>query len=195
MKKVWGFHVSKINSKKLALCKSMGLYSSVGRATQCRHSWGHGFRCRWSPILFCFFFFSFMFELILNLQFNQTVTTTAMIISSFRLSFVTDTSLRGEPRPLPNVIKRKFNLGLKLYFCSIVTSFKAFILGLPITNDGINPLHVRESRLRNLGKFCLWNTKSWALDSGIQLKESGIPLTIGIQNRSSTDRQRLESST
>ena len=118
-----------------------------------------------------------------------------MIISSFRLSFVTDTSLRGEPRPLPNVIKRKFNLGLKLYFCSIVTSFKAFILGLPITNDGINPLHVRESRLRNLGKFCLWNTKSWALDSGIQLKESGIPLTIGIQNRSSTDWQRLESST
>ena len=109
-----------------------------------------------------------------------------MIISSFKLSFVTDTSLRGEPRPLPNVIKRKFNLGLKLYFCSIVTSFKAFILGLPITNDGINPLHVRESRLRNLGKFCLWNTKSWALDSGIQLKESGIPLTIGIQNPSST---------
>ena len=80
-----------------------------------------GFDAVEAPFCFVVFFFSFMFELILNLQFNQTVTTTAMIISSFRLSFVTDTSLRGEPRPLPNVIKRKFNLGLKLYFCSIVT--------------------------------------------------------------------------
>ena len=118
-----------------------------------------------------------------------------MIISSFKLSFVTDTSLRGEPRPLPNVIKRKFNLGLKLYFCSIVTSFKAFILGLPITNDGINPLHVRESRLRNPGKFGSWNLESGLWNPEKKLKESGIPLTIGIQNRSSTDRQRLESST
>ena len=31
--------------------------------------------------------------------------------------------------------------------------------------------------------------ESWALDSEIQLKESGIPLTIGIQNPSSTDRE------
>ena len=27
------------------------------------------------------------------------------------------------------------------------------------------------------GNFCLWNPKSWSLESGIQLKESGIPLT------------------
>ena len=33
---------------------------------------------------------------------------------------------------------------------------------------------------RNLGNFCLWNVKSWALESGIALKESGI------QNPSST---------
>ena len=32
------------------------------------------------------------------------------------------------------------------------------------------------SGLRNLGNFCLWNPKSWALESGIQLKESGMPL-------------------
>ena len=38
------------------------------------------------------------------------------------------------------------------------------------------------------GNFCLWNPESWALESGIQLKESGIPLTIGIQNPSSTDK-------
>ena len=32
-------------------------------------------------------------------------------------------------------------------------------------------------------KFCLWNPKSWALESGIQLKGSGI------QNPSSTDKE------
>ena len=39
----------------------------------------------------------------------------------------------------------------------------------------------------NQGKFCLWNLGSRALESGIQLKEFGIPLTIGIKNPSSTD--------
>ena len=51
------------------------------------------------------------------------------------------------------------------------------------------PLVVRESGrfacgIRNL---CLWNLESWTLESGIQLKESGIPLRIGIRNPSSTD--------
>ena len=40
----------------------------------------------------------------------------------------------------------------------------------------------------NPGNFCLWNLESWALESGIHLKESGIPRTIGIQNPSSTDK-------
>ena len=62
--------------------------------------------------------------------------------------------------------------------------------------------HVRESEIpeisacgmhiRNTGKFCLWNPESHGLESGIQLGESGIPLTIGIQNPISTDRE-LES--
>ena len=34
--------------------------------------------------------------------------------------------------------------------------------------------------------FLLWNSESWALESGIQLKGSGIPLMIGIRNPSST---------
>ena len=38
----------------------------------------------------------------------------------------------------------------------------------------------------------MWNPESWALKSGIQLKESRIPLTIGIQNPSSTEIQYLE---
>ena len=48
--------------------------------------------------------------------------------------------------------------------------------------------HVRDSGFRNPGNVCLWNPESWVLESGIQLKVSGIPLTIGIQNPSSTDK-------
>ena len=32
------------------------------------------------------------------------------------------------------------------------------------------------------------NPESWALESGVQLKVSGIPLAIGIENPSSTDK-------
>ena len=42
---------------------------------------------------------------------------------------------------------------------------------------------------RNLGNFWLWNAESWALESGLQLKESGNPLTIGIRNPCSTERK------
>ena len=38
----------------------------------------------------------------------------------------------------------------------------------------------------NLWDFCLRNPESWALEFGIQLKESGISLRIGIQNPSTT---------
>ena len=43
--------------------------------------------------------------------------------------------------------------------------------------------HVRESGFWNRWNFCLWNLESWALESGIQLKESGILLRIGIQSK------------
>ena len=39
----------------------------------------------------------------------------------------------------------------------------------------------------NVELFFLRNMKSWVLESGIQLKESRIPLTIRIRNPSSTD--------
>ena len=45
--------------------------------------------------------------------------------------------------------------------------------------------HERES-----GKFCLWNLESWALESGIQLKECGISQTVGNQFPSSTERMK-----
>ena len=45
----------------------------------------------------------------------------------------------------------------------------------------------RPCGFRNPRNFCLWNPESWALESGIQLKESRILLKIRIQNSSSTD--------
>ena len=56
--------------------------------------------------------------------------------------------------------------------------------------------HVRDSGIRgifacgvrNQGRFELRNQESYALGSGIQVKESGIPLTIGTQNLNSSDK-------
>ena len=45
-------------------------------------------------------------------------------------------------------------------------------------------------KIRNPGKLCLWNPESRVLESGIQLKESRIPLTIGNKNPSSGIRIR-----
>ena len=54
--------------------------------------------------------------------------------------------------------------------------------------------HVRESGFWNPEKFGLWNRpkseKNLLVESGMQLiKKSGIPLAIGIQNPSSTDKE------
>lgn len=55
--------------------------------------------------------------------------------------------------------------------------------------------NVSKSGFRNQEKFFLRNLEPWALKSGNQLKESGIPLTVGIQNPNSTKSgiQYLES--
>ena len=47
-------------------------------------------------------------------------------------------------------------------------------------------LHVTESGIWE--KIGMWNPESWTLQSGVQLKESRIPLAIGIENPSSTDK-------
>ena len=44
-------------------------------------------------------------------------------------------------------------------------------------------------RIRNPETFCLWNRKPWVLQSGIQVKETRVPLTIVIQNPRSTDKE------
>lgn len=48
--------------------------------------------------------------------------------------------------------------------------------------------YVRESRFRNPGNFGSRNLEFWALKSGIQLEESGIPRKIRVKNPSSTDK-------
>ena len=42
--------------------------------------------------------------------------------------------------------------------------------------------------MRGIPENCAYGIRNLGLESGIQLKESGIPLTIGIQNPSSTDK-------
>ena len=56
-----------------------------------------------------------------------------------------------------------------------------FIKGLAPSNKGIR-------NFLNPANFCLWNPESYTLQGGIQLKESGIALTIPIHNSGSTDK-------
>ena len=55
------------------------------------------------------------------------------------------------------------------------------LLSQYFSND--RSFHAMESVFRNPWNFCLWNPESWAMESGIHLKESGILLTkTGIKN-------------
>ena len=48
---------------------------------------------------------------------------------------------------------------------------------------------VREWGFPNAVNFCFWNARSLALESGIELKDSGILLKIGIRRPSSDDKE------
>ena len=43
--------------------------------------------------------------------------------------------------------------------------------------------------IQNLGKVCMWNPASWALESVVDLELSGILQTIEIRNPNSTDKE------
>ena len=58
----------------------------------------------------------------------------------------------------------------------------------PVWKIQLSP-HVRESGFRNPENDCLWNPESWALESRTELKDSGMPLMIGIRNPCSTDQE------
>ena len=50
------------------------------------------------------------------------------------------------------------------------------------------PPHLKESGFWNQGNFCLWNPEFLGFEIGNTAQGSGIPLTIGIQNLSATDK-------
>ena len=43
--------------------------------------------------------------------------------------------------------------------------------------------------IQNLGKVCMWNPASWALESVVHLELSGLLQTIEIRNPNSTDKE------
>ena len=67
-------------------------------------------------------------------------------------------------------------------FLGLQIAFKVWIPPLPPPPRPVllTSLHVRKSRFQNQGNFCLWNPEYWALQSGTHLKDSGIPLKIGM---------------
>ena len=70
------------------------------------------------------------------------------------------------------------------YLSVFTDSLKYLSIALPHAKEsGIRENFAR--RIRNPEKLYFWNLESWVLESGIQLKESGIPLTIGIKDLSS----------
>ena len=93
---------------------------------------------------------------------------------------------------LPNqLILTKSNLPKADTSLSTVCSNKPFCVEGKKKGTFSSP-RVRESWFWNPEKFCVWNPKSeknLLVECGIQLKESGIPLAIGIQNPSSTDKE------
>ena len=75
------------------------------------------------------------------------------------------------------------------YLSVFTDSLKYLSIALPHAKEsGIRENFAR--RIRNPEKLYFWNLESWVLESGIQLKESGIPLTIGIKDLSSGIRIR-----
>ena len=80
-------------------------------------------------------------------------------------------------------LSRRAGLSLNLAF---VFSYKASWSVFFPNQEALKCLVVR---IRNPGNFHLWNPDSRALESEIQLKGNGIPLTITIRNPRSTNNE------
>ena len=60
---------------------------------------------------------------------------------------------------------------------SLTHSISLLVFSAPLCRVMVIANHslATSKEIRNLGNFLLWNPKSWALESRIQLRESGIP--------------------
>ena len=97
----------------------------------------------------------------------------------------------------PKTKEKMFFIWLSMYLARKYYLRKPFLhlvqeIGPP-SFEAIRSPQVTEIEFRNPRNFCLWNPESWALKSGIHLKESRIPLTFGIQ-KFKFHWQRLETS-
>ena len=83
----------------------------------------------------------------------------------------------------------------KMYFIWLSTYLaRKYYLRKPFLHFCTRDWTCKRNLIPESGKFLLVESGIWSLKSGIQLKESGIPLTIGIQTPE-FHWQRLESST
>ena len=95
------------------------------------------------------------------------------------------------PTSKPKIKKSRF---LQLIIV-VGVAIKRVITDLSVTKCGITPCEGIRERftcgILDLRNICLCNPESWPLESGIQLQESGIPLTIGIQNPNFTGKSGI----
>ena len=91
----------------------------------------------------------------------------------------------------PKIIKKKQVSSTRV----VRVAIKHSITDLSVTKCGITPFKGIRERFKcgilDLRNICLCNPESWPLESGIQLQDSGIPLTIGIRNPNSTGKSRI----
>ena len=103
------------------------------------------------------------------------------------------------------MVKKKDKIRQRVFLLPTLCAVKSLILHLqmsplflhgglsliswPLISRVFSP-HIRESEIRQ--NFCLWNPEFGALITGIRLKKSVHPLTIRIQNPSSTEKDRSQ---
>ena len=120
--------------------------------------------------------------------YKLTVSKFAAILELKTSCFIQCSSLKRRTLLIQN-----FREELVFRSIQILFSYKASLSVFFPNQEVLKCLVVR---IRNPGNSGLWNTKSRALESEIQVKDNGIPLKIGIRNPRSTNnesrRQYLE---
>ena len=97
----------------------------------------------------------------------------------------------NSPTSKPKIKKSRF----RQLIIVVGVAIKRVIPDLSVTKCGITPCEGIRKRftcgILDLRNICSCNPESWPLESGIQLQESGIPLTIGIRNPNFTGKSGI----